>query len=128
MLLTEFTGLLLNAWSDFRSPRDRDDLGNTDWGVEGERRLCSPELGEDALTTESGLEVSAFSSTQGGLQGREFEILEATTVTSLITHMELRDHQILISLEMQLRIFHEITIQWPLHCRNTINLKLIKGN
>ena len=59
-----FTGLLPNAGRDFRSPRDRDDLGNTDWGVVGGRRVRSPEVGDDVLTVTSDLKVNAFPSTQ----------------------------------------------------------------
>ena len=73
MLLTEFTGLLLNAGShlqlvyclgntrdDFKSPGDKDGLGINYWGAEEGRRLISPELREDALSVKSNLEVKCF--------------------------------------------------------------------
>ena len=48
-----------NTRVDFRSPGDRDCLEDNDWGLEEERRLGSPELG-DLVFVESGLEVSAL--------------------------------------------------------------------
>ena len=74
-MLINFTGILLNAGSDFRSPRDRDDLGNTDWGVVGGRRVRSPEVGADALvTTTSNLKVKCFlKHSEGWPRSREFE-------------------------------------------------------
>ena len=90
--------------------------------------MWSPELREDALSSKSDLKVRCFP--KHSERPRRLWIWKSrtTTATSLITTIELRGHLILISLEMQLRRFHKITIQWPLHCRNTINLKLTKGN
>ena len=68
-----------------------------------------------------------FKALRSGLHSWKFEILGAAVVTSVITPMELRDHLTLMGLEVRPRIFHEIAVHWPRQCRNTVNLKLIKG-